>query len=119
MVSGVVARTSIANPHFWLEVEDVGGGWIPVDPALPALARRFGQGDEWRAWVRAWTGGRDPGCVTLARGDIGVSVPGGATLGSAIGEVVIDGRNAWACLDWVCGVCTWGFREIRSSGAVV
>jgi hypothetical protein len=23
--------------------------------------------------------------------------------------VVVDGINAWPCLDWVCGECTWSF----------
>jgi hypothetical protein len=28
-----------------------------------------------------------------------------------MGEAVADGRNAWPCLDWVCGDCEAEFSE--------
>ena len=111
---GVIAHTALANPHFWLEVETT-QGWIPLDPSLPAIARRFASlGADWRAWVRAYTGGCDARRVVLLRGEAPVrGIPGGATLGSLIGEVVAETRqgpaNAWLCLDWVCGECRWQF----------
>ena len=111
LCSGVVAHTALANPHFWLEVE-VPGGWAPVDPSLPAIARTFAavHDGDWRAWTRAYTGGCDARRITLLRGDSPVSgIPDGATVGSLIGEAVVDGQNAWPCIDWVCGECRWEF----------
>lgn len=115
LLSGVVAQAAVANPHFWLEVEGPGGIWRPIDPSIPAIARQFGR-EDWRAWARAWCGGCDARRVILLVGDHPVrALPGGATIGSAIGEaqVVIAGlpRNAWLCLDWVCGDCGWGFSR--------
>ncbi len=111
LVSGVVATSVLANPHFWIEVELPGGGWATIDPSLPALARMFADlaGDDWRQWARAYTGGRDTGVVILCRGESPLPVPGGASAGSTIGEALIDGQNAWPCLDWVCGECSWTF----------
>ncbi len=109
---GVVAHTALANPHFWLEVETAGGGWAAVDPTLPAIARAFASlhDSDWRLWVRAYTGGCDARRITLLRGDSPVTgIPAGATVGSLIGEAVVDGRNAWPCIDWVCGECRWEF----------
>jgi hypothetical protein len=103
----------VANPHFWLEVAGPRGAWLPVDPSLGAIARCYGRRD-WRTWVRVWCGGCDARRVTLAVGEHPVrKLPGGATLGSAIGEALVDGpagpRNAWPCLDWVLGDCGWSF----------
>ena len=116
LVSGVIAGSTVANPHFWMEVAGPEGVWLPVDPTIPCLARRFpvlleqlGGGD-WRNWVRAWTGSLDARRVTLLRGESPVArLPGGSTGGSLIGEAVVDGKNAWNCLDWVCGPCSWEF----------
>ena len=114
LCSGVIAHTALANPHFWLEVEAAGGVWIPVDPTLPALAKRFAaihHGD-WRQWARAYTGGCDARRVTLCRGEAPLrDIPGGATIGSTIGEAVVDDVNAWSCIDWVCGECRWEFER--------
>lgn len=114
LCSGVIAHTALANPHFWLEVEAAGGVWIPVDPTLPALAKRFADihhGD-WRQWARAYTGGCDARRVTLCRGEAPLrDIPGGATIGSTIGEAVVDDVNAWSCIDWVCGECRWEFER--------
>ena len=114
LCSGVIAHTALANPHFWLEVEAAGGVWIPVDPTLPALAKRFAaihHGD-WRQWARAYTGGCDARRVTLCRGEASLrDIPGGATIGSTIGEAVVDDVNAWSCIDWVCGECRWEFER--------
>lgn len=112
LCAGVVASTAVANPHFWLKV-DTQAGWVPVDPSLPAIARMLGL--EWRGFVDAYVGGCDARRITIAEIDQPVpSVPGGASIGSRLGEVIatVDGQrqNAWACLDWVCGECTWAFH---------
>jgi hypothetical protein len=117
LCSGVVAHTALANPHFWIEVEIEGGAWAPLDPSLPLIARTFaavGAVDPWREWVRAYTGGCDARRITLCRGEAPVrGILGGATLGSTIGEVIVETKqgqaNAWPCLDWVCGECRWEF----------
>jgi hypothetical protein len=117
LCSGVVAHTALANPHFWIEIEIASGGWATLDPSLPLIARTFsalGVVDDWRDWVRAYCGGCDARRITLCRGEAPVrGIPGGATLGSTIGEVVVETQqgqaNAWPCLDWVCGECRWEF----------
>lgn len=110
LVAGVVADSRIANPHFWLEAETT-AGWAPLDPTLPAIVRMVG--GDWRAAVRAWTGSCDARRVTL--GVVGAGVPGiplGTSCGSLMGEAVVDGRNAWPCVDWVCGDCESLFEEL-------
>ncbi|MBA2480428.1 MAG: hypothetical protein H0V44_07180 [Planctomycetes bacterium] len=113
LCSGVIANSVIANPHFWLKV-DTTVGWVPVDPSLPAIARMLGA--DWRAVVAAYVGGCDARRITLAEGDHHLpSLPGGPSIGSTIGEIfALDGagnrRNAWPCLDWVCGDCSWIFE---------
>lgn len=116
LCSGVIAHTALANPHFWLEVETPDRGWATVDPSLPAIARTFAAlgGADWREWARAYTGGRDARRIVLQRGDAPVrGIPGGATLGSHIGEAIVETEqgqaNAWPCIDWVCGECRWEF----------
>jgi hypothetical protein len=110
VVAGVVADSRIANPHFWLEV-DTTAGWAPLDPTLPAIVRMVG--GDWRAAVRAWTGACDARRVTLGVIGAGVAgIPQGATCGSLMGEAVVDGGNAWPCLDWVCGDCESVFTEL-------
>jgi hypothetical protein len=114
LVGGIVAHDAIANPHFWIEVDST-AGWTPLDPSLPAIARMLGA--DWRPFARAYAGGLDARRVTVAVGDQGRSgVPGGATLGSAIGEAVVtlegQTRNAWPCLDWVTGECTATFTTV-------
>lgn len=114
LCSGVIAHTALANPHFWLEVETAAGVWITVDPSLPALAKRFAalHRTDWRTWARAYTGGCDARRITLCRGEAPLrDIPGGSTIGSTIGEAVVDGENAWSCIDWVCGECRWEFER--------
>jgi hypothetical protein len=116
LVAGLVANTAIANPHFWLEAQVIGGRWAPLDPSLPAIVRMVG--GDWRAAARAWTGALDARRITLGVVGAGVpGIPGGASVGSAMGEAVatgVDGveRSAWPCLDWVCGDCEAEFSEI-------
>jgi hypothetical protein len=111
LVGGVVADSRIANPHFWLECEIAGGGWAPLDPSLPAIVRMVG--GDWRTATRAWTGALDARRVTLGVVGPGLpGIPGGPTVGSLMGEAVVDGRNAWPCLDWVCGDCESEFTEV-------
>jgi hypothetical protein len=112
LCAGLVANSAIANPHFWLKV-DTTSGWVVVDPSLPAIARMLGV--NWEAFVGAYVGGCDARRITLTESELHIpSVPGGASLGSRLGEVIasIDGKrlNAWACLDWVCGECLWSFH---------
>jgi hypothetical protein len=114
LVAGVIARSALAGPHFWIEAEDR-AGWVRLDPALPAIARTLAPERDWRAWVQAFCGGSDTRLVTTVVGALGASaVPGGATAGGAVGEAVVDGRNAWACLDLPCGVCRWTL--VRADG---
>lgn len=109
VVAGMVADSRIANPHFWLEV-DTTYGWAPLDPTLPAIVRMVG--GDWRAAVRAWTGACDARRITLGVVGSGIDgIPGGASCGSLMGEAVVDGANAWPCLDWVCGDCEAVFSE--------
>jgi hypothetical protein len=109
VIAGVVADSRIANPHFWLEV-DTTMGWAPLDPTLPAIVRMVG--GDWRAAVQAWTGACDARRVTLGLVDHGIEgLPGGPSCGSLMGEAVVDGANAWPCLDWVCGDCEGEFSE--------
>jgi hypothetical protein len=109
VVAGVVADSRIANPHFWIEVETT-AGWAPLDPTLPAIVRMVG--GDWRAAVQAWTGACDARRVTLGVVGSGVAgIPGGASCGSLMGEAVVDGINAWPCIDWVCGDCEAEFSE--------
>jgi hypothetical protein len=112
LIAGLVADSRIANPHFWIECEVTGGRWAPLDPSLPAIVRMVG--GDWRAAARAWTGALDARRITLGVVGAGLAgVPGGVTVGSLMGEAVIDGaRNAWPCIDWVCGDCEAGFSEV-------
>jgi hypothetical protein len=110
VIAGMVADTRIANPHFWIEVETL-AGWAPLDPTLPAIVRMVG--GDWRAAVRAWTGACDARRVTLGVVGAGLTdIPGGSTIGSSMGEAIADERNAWPCLDWVCGDCESEFSEV-------
>ena len=109
VLAGMVADSRIANPHFWIEVDST-AGWVPLDPTLPAIVRMVG--GDWRAAVRAWTGACDARRVSFGVVGRGLDdIPGGATVGSAMGEVIADGRNAWPCLGWVCGDCESEFSE--------
>jgi Transglutaminase-like superfamily len=111
LVTGIVAQSAIANPHFWLETEIAGGEWIPLDPSLPAIVRMVG--GDWQTAAAAWTGGLDARRVTIGTVGPGIAgIPGGSTVGSLIGEAVTDKKNAWACLDWVCGDCEATFTEM-------
>ncbi len=110
--TGVIACSAISNPHFWLRV-DTSIGWVVVDPSLPAIARMLKA--DWEGMVEAYVGGCDARRITIAEIDTPVpGIPGGASLGSRLGEVIAtrDGRraNAWPCLDWVCGECSWTFN---------
>ncbi len=109
--AGMVADSRIANPHFWLEAQTLDGQWAPLDPTLPAIVRMVG--GDWRAAVRAWSGACDARRVTLGTVGAGLpDIPGGASVGSLMGEAVVDGINAWPCLDWVCGDCEADFTEL-------
>ncbi len=123
LCTGIIANSVVANPHFWLKV-DTTIGWVPVDPSLPAIARMLGA--DWMAYVDAYVGGCDARRITLAEGTLHLPmIPGGATVGSSIGEAIADAPddaagkpgvaklNAWACIDWVCGDCSWSFAESR------
>ena len=109
--AGMVADSRIANPHFWLEAQTLSGQWAPLDPTLPAIVRMVG--GDWRAAARAWSGACDARRVTLGTVGAGLpEIPGGASVGSLMGEAVVDKINAWPCLDWVCGDCEADFTEL-------
>jgi hypothetical protein len=112
LCGGIVAHTAIANPHFWLEAETT-AGWAPLDPTLPAIVRMLG--GDWRACARAYTGAGDARRIELHLLDATIGIPGGPTLGGAVGEAVVtiagERRNAWPCLDWVGGECEGEFEE--------
>jgi Transglutaminase-like superfamily len=111
LISGIVAHSAIANPHFWLECETTNGQWTPLDPSLPAIVRMM-NGD-WQTSVAAWTGNLDARRVTLGVVGAGAAdIPGGAAIGSRIGELFSSTHNAWSCLDWVCGDCETDFTQI-------
>ena len=112
MIAGKVAHSQIANPHFWLETQIAGGDWVPLDASLPAIVRMVG--GDWQKAARAWTGNLDARRITLGVVGPGITtIPDGSTLGSMMGEAVINKRNAWTCLDWVCGDCEGTFTELE------
>jgi hypothetical protein len=105
LCAGLTARSAVANAHYWLLVEQAGGGWVPVDPSIPAIARMLG--DDWQQWIDAYAGSLDAWRVTLACAELTPAgaeqfvsvVPGQASAAMAGGEMC----DAWACIDWVCG----------------
>jgi hypothetical protein len=115
LMGGIVAYAPIANPHFWLEVE-TGAGPTPVDPSLPVIARLLGE--DWRPWLDAYIGGVDARRILLARGPSPVAgIPGGSAFSLACGEAIVTDavgrrRNAWRCIDWVCGECVAEFEPL-------
>jgi Transglutaminase-like superfamily len=111
IMSGIVAHSAIANPHFWVECATTNGQWIPLDPSLPAIVRMM-NGD-WQTSVTAWTGNLDARRVTLGVVGAGAAdIIGGASIGSRIGELFSPTYNAWSCLDWVCGDCETEFTQL-------
>jgi len=107
LLAGVVADDRLANPHFWLEVEGV-DGWFPADPTLPAIARMLGEDPT--PWLAAYATGSDARRIALGVvGAPAADLPVPPAVASCLGEVVADGVSAWACLDWVCGECSWTF----------
>jgi hypothetical protein len=80
-----------------------------VDPSLPAIARMLGA--DWRSVARAYAGGCDARRVQLSPQPISEAI-GGPTVASLIGEATVDGVNAWACIDWVCGDCSAEFAPL-------
>jgi hypothetical protein len=105
LVLGVVAHRMLANPHAWIEIEDR-AGWVPLDPTLPAVARMLGA--DWRTLVPLAVGRHDGRRLRIGTSQEPLpGIPGGASWGSAAGEVLADGRNAAACADWALGECRW------------
>ncbi len=101
LVSGVVAHRGLANPHFWVEVDDGPAGWIPLDPTIPAVARMLGA--DWRATVPLAVGRHDARLIRVAA----VDGPVGDDLGGIAGRLDADGAEALYCTDWAVGECTW------------
>lgn len=103
---GVIAHAALLNAHHWLEVETT-RGWAPFDVSIPAIARMLGE--DWREWCRHYCGALDAGRIALTRGPGDWDVPGGNFISAATGTAVVlqneAERNAWPCLDWVCGEC--------------
>lgn len=114
LCGGIMAHSAIANPHFWVEAR-CRSGWVPIDPSMAAIARMLQV--DWRPWLAAYIGGLDARRILIARG---VGVFNGLRpcqyVSAATGAVVAaagDGiwREAWACIDWVCGECSDAFAS--------
>lgn len=102
LVSGVVAHRALANVHFWVEAEDVGGAWVPLDPTIPAVARMLGA--DWRALVPLAVGRHDGRRIRVAHHE-GLMKN---TLGGIAGLVDAGGGDeALFCTDWALGECSW------------
>jgi hypothetical protein len=100
LVSGVVAHRALANVHFWIEAEDTGGAWIPIDPTIPAVARMLGA--DWRALIPLVVGRHDARRIRIAHHEGPMK-----TLGGIAGLVDADGDEALYCTDWAVGECAW------------
>lgn len=98
LVSGVVAHRSLANAHFWIEIEDP-AGWCPVDPTIPAVARMLGA--DWHPLVAAGIGRHDARRIRIA-----AAAPDDC-LGGIGGRLDAAGDEALYCTDWAVGACSW------------
>ena len=112
LMGGLVVRTAIANPHFWVECLSQDNLWIPCDPTVPAVLRMLGR--DWRAAVAQAVGIQDTCRLTLVSGGEGLTgLPGGASSRSTGGEAVVTlaghTYNAFPCIDWACADCTASF----------
>lgn len=103
IVAGLIASDAFANPHFWVEVHHR-GQIIPFDPSLAAIARMLGA--DWQAVAQRYSGGCDARRVAFCGG-----LRHDRALHGVIGDLTVDGADAWPCLDWVCGECADGFSE--------
>jgi hypothetical protein len=114
LVGGIVPRDDLVNPHFWVEVQ-LGESWLPIDPTLPAIARMLGE--DWRAWVHAWTGACDGRRIRLWTGPSSLTdlrCPGeSAACGEITGCVGGQPIDGWHCLDVVCGETSGSFDHGR------
>ena len=98
---GIVARSDIANAHYWVVVETTGGRRIPIDPSIPAIARMLGA--DWRAWTRAYLGAIDARRITLSSRASAWPAADRRFVDPVPGEAWCDQGGLWACQDWVCG----------------
>ncbi|TVR14662.1 MAG: transglutaminase domain-containing protein [Planctomycetota bacterium] len=121
IVGGIIANDALANPHFWVEVGTCHGPTV-VDPSIPAIAKMLGE--DWQAWLAAYVGGMDARRITLARGMSPLPGVLPHTFNWSIGEVMVQDaagswRNAWPCIDWVCGECQGIFNAqiVESQGS--
>lgn len=106
LVCGVVAHRALANPHFWVEVDDGSAGWVPLDPTIPAVARMLG--GDWRATVPLAVGRHDGRRIRVGVAGDGIpGVPWSDDLAGCAGEVDAGGRGALYCTDWAVGACAW------------
>ncbi len=111
LCGGIIASTALANPHFWLEVTD-GSKTTYVDPSLPCIARMLGA--ETEPWMSAYIGGVDARRVWLSKGPSQFAcTPHSQFISAATGTAEVDGINAWHCIDWVCGECSWQFNSTQ------
>ena len=119
IVGGIIANDALANPHFWVEVGTTHGP-VAVDPSIPAIAKMLGE--DWRPWLNAYVGGVDARRITLARGMAPLPDVYPHTFNWSIGELMAadsqgNWRNAWPCIDWVCGECQGIFSLVTSGGS--
>ena len=116
LCAGCIAATGIANPHYWLEVDDGCGPACPCDPSLIAIARMLEV--DWRHWAVEHVGWHDGRRIQLAVGpwstDWRAALPppwtGAGFCSPVPGELLVRTGtglyDAWACQDWVCGSTT-------------
>lgn len=112
LMSGIIAHSAIANPHYWIECQGDSGQWIPCDPTIPAIFKMLGR--DWRSALSRSVGIQDCGRITISAGMTGLpGIPGGASCRSTGGEAQATVKgidyNATACIDWACAECTASF----------
>lgn len=104
---GIVARSDIANAHYWVVVTLDDGRAAPIDPSIPAIARMLGE--DWHAWLGAYLGAIDARRICLGSADEDWPSNAARFVHPVPGEAWCDQGGLWGCQDWVCGRTLAGF----------